>query len=215
MVATEVVRSPKIQRGFDELNTAVMTALRRHRTPEVASELMNLLLPVWTYYINYHLGQQRVYASTEGYGDLFQEAYLYCITVLSRVKVDDKTDFGRIKTYFCKSIEGWVFNKLYKKLKKDVEITRDELRVLLHPDDDNQYKVVDLTLDVQRLEKHANTEFEHYLELCGSLLGISAYSQKKIYYDRFRKEVFAQYQRFGKLVAAHEFFARKYGVLAG
>jgi hypothetical protein len=204
----------KINTTFDELGKPIMLALVKTRTSAVMKKLLQLFLPIWEYYISYHLGRYRIYSEHADFPELHQEIYLYCIEVLKRVEGGKGNEFNRIKRYFNRSIQGWLINRIYTKQKRDIELTKDDVSLMMYPDQDNQYKVVELTTDLCTLEKHVDKEYGTYQELCGSLLGDVIYKEKKTYFNRFRKQVYDQYRETGKLLTAQEIFKTRFGVFA-
>lgn len=201
--------------GFSYLAEPVLALVRQPRTKGNLSELLGVLHPVIDYYIKYYLYEFGLYDTHPDHDDAYGDTYRNVIDLLNKiepVRGGELTEFNRVKRYLNKSISGWLYNRIYKKRKRMVEMTKNEVYLMFYPDQKCQALEVEYTIDLETVKAHIDKELGFYFELYGTLFGSeAARKRRKLAEKQYRDAVYLQFHQTGKLMDAVDFFEMKFG----
>lgn len=226
-------RAP-VDDGFSFLERRAMALFAAERTQKNVSELLEILHPILDYYIRFYLYRFGIHDSHEDRGDIYGETYVRAVDLLGKIRLEgivprgdyrgqldsggQRTDasaekgtanFNRVKRYINKSIGGWIYNRVFKRPKRDIELTKDDLAALVYPDPEDKYGEVETAADIETIEKHLKTETPMYTELCSAMSG--ARERHASVVRQYRDTVYEAYSETGKLPGAEDVFSDRFG----
>jgi len=196
--------------GFSYLETPAMYLFARPRTRNNVRDIIKMIHPILDYYIKYYLYKYRIYDNHPEHLDYYGDTYVFCCELLYNVQ-HTGNNFNRIKRYINKSISGWLYNKVYKKKKKCIELTKDELAVALQVDYRDDFAEVEYHHDLRQLKQTLATELDFYFELFSTVYGNIVFKHKEEFKKKYYDAAFLKYLKTGQLLQAIDFFENKYG----
>jgi hypothetical protein len=121
-------------------------------------------------------------------------------------------NFNRIKRYYNKSIHGFVLNEAYKKDKMLIysKIGDSEEDIMQSvPDRENNIYEFEIKNDFDLVLKHIDAQFPIYFEYCATFRN-DIYMLKDLFKRRFKRYVFKEFKKSGRLISGEEVFGRRY-----
>jgi hypothetical protein len=213
-----------------------MALLAGERTRKNVSLLLALMHSIIDYYIRFYMYRFGIYDSHPDRGDIYGETYVRCVDLVGELRLDGivprgdyagqlsghgrpvvvergTANFNRIKRYLNKSIAGWIYNRVFKRRKRDIELTKDEAALLMHMDLEDNYGEVETAADIETIERHLESESAFYVELCSAMTAAPGRREKAV--RQYRDMVYASYSSTGRLPGAEDVFAERFGGVFG
>jgi len=198
--------------SFSDLEEEIMTTLEINPRASVLKKLNQLFHPLFNYYINFQLFSRRIYDQHDEYPEAYQILYEKCLTLIPKLDTN-KATYNVIKLYINKSVQGWLFNLLYKKSSR-LDVTRDDLAMATVIDPYDYYGDIECNADFRRMEEHIRREGGLYAELHNVLFDHDYLPPSRLR-RYFRDRVYLHYHKTGNLLSAGELAHQRFGGLFG